>query len=145
MNVRTIHTVKEEQFQNAWDNAVPPVLTAVENEAVTIQAREASNDQILNGSSVEAVTELDFARVNPVHGPVAIQGARPGDILQVDIHAIEVQPWGWTANIPGFGLLAQTSPEVGLRIVALSEANAVASQHHLFPGARYACSQAPAS
>jgi acetamidase/formamidase len=116
MNVRTIHTVKEEQFQNAWDNAVPPVLTAVENEAVTIQAREASNGQILNGSSVEAVTELDFARVNPVHRPVAIQGARPGDILQVDIHAIEVQPWGWTANIPGFGLLAEEYQEPFLHI-----------------------------
>jgi acetamidase/formamidase len=107
MNVRTIHSVNQEQFQNTWDNAVPPVLTVTENEAVTIRAREASNGQILPGSSVDAVTELDFARVNPVHGPVAIQGARPGDILQVDIHTIEVQPWGWTANIPGFGLLAE--------------------------------------
>jgi acetamidase/formamidase len=107
MNVRTIHSVNQEQFQNTWDNAVPPVLTVTENEAVTIRAREASNGQILPGSSVDAVTELDFSRVNPVHGPVAIQGARPGDILQVDIHTIEVQPWGWTANIPGFGLLAE--------------------------------------
>jgi acetamidase/formamidase len=107
MNVRTIHSVNQEQFQNTWDNAVPPVLTVAENEAVTIRAREASNGQILPGSSVDAVTGLDFSRVNPVHGPVAVQGARPGDILQVDIHTIEVQPWGWTANIPGFGLLAE--------------------------------------
>lgn len=116
MNVRTIHTVKEAQFQNAWDNAIASVLTAAENEAVTIQAREASNGQIRPGSSVEAVTDLDFARVNPVHGPIAIQGARPGDVLQIDIHTIEVQRWGWTANIPGFGLLAEEYQEPFLHI-----------------------------
>lgn len=116
MNVRTIHSVQTDQFQNAWDNAVAPVLTVAENEAVTIRTREASNGQILTDSGVDAVTSLDFARVNPVHGPIAIRDARPGDVLQVDIHSIDIQAWGWTANIPGFGLLADTYQEPFLHI-----------------------------
>jgi acetamidase/formamidase len=116
MNVRTIHSVSEEQFQNAWDNAVPPVLTVSENETITIRTREASNGQILTDSSVGAVTELDFARVNPVHGPIAIQNAGPGDVVQIDLHSIDVGPWGWTANIPGFGLLADEYEEPFLHI-----------------------------
>ena len=130
MNVRTIHTVKAEQFQNAWDNAVPPLLTAAENEAVTIQTLEASGGQISPGSGVEAVTGLDFTRVNPVHGPIAIQGARPGDVLQVDIHAIDVQPWGWTANIPGFGLLAEEYEQPFLHVWELDLEQNVAQFRH---------------
>src|SRR5579859_1026265 len=116
MNVRTIHSVSEEQFQNAWDNAVPPVLTVSENETITIRTREASNGQILTDSGIGAITELDFARVNPVHGPIAVQNARPGDVVQIDLHSIEVQSWGWTANIPGFGLLADEYAEPFLHI-----------------------------
>jgi acetamidase/formamidase len=106
MQARTIHSVTEEQFQNVWDNAVPPILTVAENEAVTIRTREASNGQIHPESDAAAITRMDFTQVNPVHGPLAIQGARPGDVLQVDIHSIGIASWGWTANIPGFGLLA---------------------------------------
>jgi acetamidase/formamidase len=116
MNVRTIHTVHEQQFQNAWDNAVPPVLTVGESEVVTIHTREASNGQLGTGSTVDAVTRLDFSNVNPVHGPIAVQGARPGDVLQVDLHTIDVQSWGWTANIPGFGLLTEEYHEPFLHI-----------------------------
>jgi acetamidase/formamidase len=116
MNVRTIHSVNEQQFQNAWDNAVPPVLTVGEGEAVTIHTREASNGQIVTESTVEAVTRLDFSNVNPVHGPIAVHGARPGDVLQIDLHSIDVSSWGWTANIPGFGLLTEELNEPFLHI-----------------------------
>ncbi len=132
MNVRTIHTITEDQFQNAWDNAVPPVLTVTENEPITIQTHEASGGQILPGSGVEAITGLDFTRVNPVHGPVAVEGAHPGDVLQVDIHSIEIQSWGWTANIPGFGLLADEYVEPFLHIWDLDEERVA----HFRPGIR---------
>lgn len=116
MIVRSIHSVSTEQYQNTWDNSVTPVLTVREDEAVTIETREASNLQIVPGSGVEAVTEMDFTRVNPVHGPIAVEGARPGDVLQVDIHSIDIQSWGWTANIPGFGLLAEEFGEPFLHV-----------------------------
>jgi acetamidase/formamidase len=106
MTVRSIHSVSREQFQNTWDNSVPPVLTVRENETVTIATLDASNLQIDTGSTIDAVTNLDFGRVNPVHGPIVVEGAHPGDVLQVDLHSIDIQSWGWTANIPGFGLLA---------------------------------------
>ncbi|MGH2561260.1 MAG: acetamidase/formamidase family protein [Thermomicrobiales bacterium] len=39
-------------------------------------------------------------------GPVAIEGAMPGDALQIDVVSVEPAPWGWTSFSPGFGLLA---------------------------------------
>jgi acetamidase/formamidase len=78
---------------------------------VTFQTRDSGNNQIQPGADVAAVQALDFSRVNPITGPIAIAGAQPGDVLQVDIQAIETQDWGWTANIPGFGLLAEEYPD----------------------------------
>lgn len=119
MTVRSIHSVGREQFQNVWDNAVPPVLTVRPGEAVTIATREASNLQITRDSGVEAIEQLDFGAVNPVHGPIAVEGAHPGDVLQVDLHAIDIVDWGWTANIPDFGLLSQEYRDPFLHIWTL--------------------------
>lgn len=117
MQTRSIHNVSNEQFQQFWDNSVSPVVTVGENEPVTIQTVEGSNRQIFPGNTVEAVTALDFSRVNPVHGPVCVQGAQPGDVLEVELMEIELsQSWGWTANIPGFGLLADEFTEPYLHI-----------------------------
>jgi acetamidase/formamidase len=47
---------------------------------------------------------------------VQVEGARPGDDLIVTLLGIDTADWGWTANIPGFGLLADDFPEPYLRI-----------------------------
>src|SRR6185312_6667307 len=62
------------------------------------------------------VARLDFAKVNPVTGPVFIDGARPGDALKVTIHEFKPSGVGWTANIPGFGLLADQFTEPALHV-----------------------------
>ena len=59
---------------------------------------------------------LDFGKVNPVTGPVYIDGAKPGDALKVTIDSFKPSGWGWTANIPGFGLLADQFEEPALHI-----------------------------
>jgi acetamidase/formamidase len=45
-----------------------------------------------------------------------VKGARPGDVLAVDILELRPRDWGWTAIIPGFGLLADEFGEPWLRI-----------------------------
>ena len=45
-----------------------------------------------------------------------VKGAEPGDTLAVELLEFRPQPWGWTAIIPGFGLLADEYPDPWLRI-----------------------------
>lgn len=63
-----------------------------------------------------ALNLLVFSQLDQVNGPVHVAGAEPGDTLQVEVLEIETADWGWTALIPGFGLLADEFTEPQLKI-----------------------------
>ena len=44
---------------------------------------DASCGQIVEGSTVETIRTLDFSRVDQVNGPIYVEGAAPGDTLEV--------------------------------------------------------------
>ncbi len=112
----TIHSVREDAFNYVWDNSIAPALEVEPGDAVELRVRDASDEQITAGSGAEDVEKLDFTHVNPVSGPVFVRGARPGDVLEVELLDFRPRGWGWTALIPGFGLLADEFPEPWLRI-----------------------------
>lgn len=119
MSYRTIH---RERHHFGWNNAFEPVLRVAPGDAVSFEVVEASGGQLTRSSTTQDVAELDFARVNPVTGPVYVEGAQPGDALVVEILDFEESGWGWTAIIPGFGLLADDFPTPFLHISAYGAA-----------------------
>ncbi len=110
------HTLHDHQGHLGWNNALAPVLTIAPGETVEFHPLEASGGQLTATSTVADIARLDFGRVNPVVGPVYIDGAEPGDALKVTILSMEPSGWGWTANIPGFGLLADQFTEPALHL-----------------------------
>jgi acetamidase/formamidase len=112
----SIHDVRPDAFNYVWDNSIEPVLEVTSGEVVEFSLRDASDEQIQANSTSESVAKLDFGHVNPISGPVYVQGAQPGDVLAVEILEFRPREWGWTALIPGFGLLAEEFPEPWLRI-----------------------------
>src|SRR5262249_22747570 len=50
-------------------------------------------------------TGLPAGAIHPLTGPVAVKGARPGDLLEVEFLDIQPQPWAFSAIIPGLGFL----------------------------------------
>jgi acetamidase/formamidase len=114
--MRAVKTIHSHQHHFGWDNSLAPVLTVVPGDVVTFEVVDASGGQLGPDSPPADVARLDFSRVNPVTGPVFIEGAEPGDALQVTVIGLEGSGWGWTAIIPGFGLLADDFTEPGLHI-----------------------------
>jgi formamidase len=49
--------------------------------------------------------------IHPLTGPVYVNGAESGDLLQVEIGEITPEPFGFTVQIPGFGFLRDYFPE----------------------------------
>jgi acetamidase/formamidase len=114
--MNSLHELRRDAYNAVWDNSIAPALEIESGEAVELHARDASDEQILETSTARDVAELDFDRVNPVSGPVFVKGARPGDTLAVELLEFRPRGWGWTAIIPGFGLLADEFPDPWLRI-----------------------------
>jgi acetamidase/formamidase len=110
------HTIHARHHHHGWDNSLEPVLRVAPGDTVTFETVDASGGQLSAASTMDDVRALDFARVNPVTGPVYINGAEPGDAVKVTLRHFAPSGWGWTANIPGFGLLADQFPEPALHI-----------------------------
>ena len=115
------HTIHDHQHHFGWDNSLDPTLRINPGETITFETIDASGGQLNVNSKVEDVVKLDFGKVNPVTGPVYIEGAEPGDALKVTIKDFKPSGWGWTANIPGFGLLADDFTEAYLKTWTLDK------------------------
>lgn len=103
MSLRTIH---RHQHHLGWDNGNAPLLRVAPGERIALELMDASRGLMTPAATAATVGELDIGNANPLTGPVHIEGAQPGDTLVVHIHDYAITPWGWTAIIPGFGLLA---------------------------------------
>ncbi|MFO7545877.1 MAG: acetamidase/formamidase family protein [Trueperaceae bacterium] len=118
MPFKTIH---DQHHHFGWDNAFEPVLTIEPGDEVEFGIVDASGGQLTAASTTADVATLDFAKVNPVTGPVRILGAEPGDAIAIEVLGFEPSGWGWTALIPGFGLLADEFPEPALHVSRYDE------------------------
>jgi acetamidase/formamidase len=99
-----------------WDNSIAPQVTVAPGDVVELETHEASDGQVRPGVGTEVLANLDFSVIHPLTGPVAIAGAEPGDVLEVEIVDIRPQEWGWTGILPGFGLLADDFAEPYLKV-----------------------------
>ena len=110
------HTIHAHQSHIGWNNAFPPILSIAPGETITFDSRDSSDGQITAASTAADIATLDFGRINPVCGPVFIDGAQPGDAIRITIEHFAPSGFGWTANIPGFGLLAAQFADPALHL-----------------------------
>jgi acetamidase/formamidase len=108
------HTIHHQH--HGWDNSLAPAVRIAPGESLEFEVIDASGGQLSATSSVADLQRLDFSRINPLVGPVHVDGAEPGDILQVTVLSFAPSGWGWTANIPGFGLLAEEFTQPALHL-----------------------------
>jgi acetamidase/formamidase len=117
----SLHSIRGDPVSFVWDNSISPAIEVESGEVIELEAADASGGQLGPDSTPADVPGLDFDRVNPITGPVFVRGAKPGDVLSVEILELRPRDWGWTAIIPGFGLLAEEFSEPWLRISEVSE------------------------
>jgi acetamidase/formamidase len=119
------HHLPDERVHFAWDVGHEPVLAIDSGDTVVVWTRDVSDNQIGPDSDTSVIASLDWDRVYPLAGPIAVNGAQPGDTLAVEILDIHTQGWGWAAILPGLGLLADDFPDAYLKIFDLSHGDVV--------------------
>ena len=114
------HHLPDDQVHFLWDTGNEPVLVVDSGDTVVVWTRDVSDNQIGPDSDASVIAGLDWDRVYPLSGPIAVDGAEPGDTLEIEVLDIHTQGWGWTAVLPGLGLLPEDFPDAYLRIFDLS-------------------------
>jgi acetamidase/formamidase len=115
------YTIHGAQHHFGWDNSLAPAERVEPGSTILFHCQDSSAGQLGPSSTVADVMALDFGKINPVSGPIYVEGAEPGDAIKVTIESFAPRAnagrgFGWTANIPGFGLLADQFTDPALHI-----------------------------
>ncbi|MFC4638753.1 acetamidase/formamidase family protein [Deinococcus hohokamensis] len=119
-----------EHIHTVWDCSLPPTLHVATGAEIELQTLDASYGgvarQVQEGKLAcpEALRDVVLASAyavrpntagqpgHPLTGPIFVEGAQPGDTLQVDLLEVGTGAWGWNACRPGgIGLLDDEVPE----------------------------------
>ena len=101
MPIKPDYTIHGDKCHYGWNRSIEPVVKVSPGSILEIEAVDAGGGQITSDSTLEDVKNIDFDRVNPVTGPVYVDGVEPGDALKVTILSLKPSGWGWSAVIPG--------------------------------------------
>lgn len=118
---------------NRWHPDIEPTVEVEPGQAVGMETLDAFDGQIKPSTTDAEIGHLNLNLIHPLTGPVYIKGAEPGDILEVTVLQIDPQPFGYTAQVPGFGFLRDLFPDP--YVVRWNIANNAATSEDL-PGVR---------
>jgi formamidase len=88
---------------NRWHPSIPPVAQLHDGEELLVDTRDGIDAQIAPGEI--DLAQLDLRRGHPLTGPFHVEGAQPGDLLEVTIEEIDPARFGFTLVRPGAGPL----------------------------------------
>jgi len=112
------HRTGPPHIHHDWDRDREPVLAIKPGDVVHFDLPITGEGQVSEGSSIDEVV-WDFDTIYNLVGPVFVEGAEPGDTLEVEILELTPGPWGWTAFIPELGLLPDDFPDPFLKVYDL--------------------------
>ncbi|MGE0826847.1 MAG: acetamidase/formamidase family protein [Candidatus Binatia bacterium] len=96
---------------NRWHPDIAPVVRVEPGQVVGLETRDALDGQVKPITTAADLLNTNLGIVHPLTGPVYVNGAEPGDVLEVKIVEVEPQPFGFTVQIPGFGFLRDAFTE----------------------------------
>ena len=131
MAQHVVHVTPSTVQWGYFDARVKPVLTVKPGETVTIDTIVGIPEMLerLGAATDAPIREMKemYAKVKDrgpgphfMTGPVFIDGAMPGDVLEVDIQAIRLRsPYGWMMIDKGAGTLPEDFPYLREKLVPL--------------------------
>ena len=112
-------------LHNRWNRDLPPAATVRPGEVIQLLCRDALDiGEAARTLTPERTLTLDLGGVHPLTGPVEVEGAEPGDILEVEV--LDVSPlvdFGYVVISPALGLFGSLRPHVAAPLSAFTEAS----------------------
>ncbi|KAI0064946.1 Acetamidase Formamidase [Artomyces pyxidatus] len=133
---------EQKGLHNRWHPDIPPVATVKPGEVFKLECIDWTGAQIGNNDNSDDIKNVDLTKIHNLTGPVAIEGAEPGDCLVVDILDVtpfEQMPWGYTGIFElenGGGLFAREFQSRACKAIWDFKGVYATSRH--IPGVRFA-------
>ena len=108
------HTLSAEPTHSRWDRSLRPRLSIAAGDTVHLECVDSSGAQLRPGMTLAEYAGIDRGRIHALTGPIYIEGAEPGDVLQIDILKVAHKGWGWSSVVPGLGFLKERFTELYL-------------------------------
>ncbi len=115
------HTLTADQTHNKFSSTIEPVLRVQSGAVIEVFTEEASDQELNIHSTSASIAGINDDLIHPITGPVYVEGAKPGDILTINLLEIEIGDWGWLGVFPGFGILAEEFDQPYLRTFNLDD------------------------
>lgn len=100
------HFLDKSITYNAWDNSLAPRLTIDSGDTVLVEMNDASDGQVSPGMTAAEFTKIAFEKIHALTGPIAVNGAKAGDTLKIEILQYIHKGWAWTSINPELCFLA---------------------------------------
>lgn len=101
----TTHLLEAQPTHSRWNRQLEPRLAIASGDSVRFICDDASGGQVRPGMTTEEFLSIDRGRIHALTGPVWIDGAELGDVIEIEILAVEHNGWGWSSVIEGLGFL----------------------------------------
>ncbi len=127
-----MHIVPANQTTFSFRPDAEPVLRVRPGEVVRFETSPEPVERLF-AAGAEWIEVVDVRAINAVTGPVFIESVMPGDAVSVEVLAVEPRDWGWSAAIPGFGLLDGLLPEPMLQRLPIRNDEVIVSDRVRLP------------
>ncbi|PLS03698.1 acetamidase/formamidase family protein [Neobacillus cucumis] len=118
-----MYRVEKKNLVYAMSDKNKPALYAENGSTIVFETCDCFENQITSADT--PFNELDWDRINPATGPVFVEGAEPGDILEVKIEKIQLADQGVMVTGPGLGVIGEELSENVIRIVPIRDGKAI--------------------
>ncbi len=105
------HALSAEPTHSLWNRNLPPRLRIAPGDTVHLDCLDSSGAQVHSGMTVDEFLKIDRTRIHALSGPIFLEGAQPGDVLQIDVLEVAHKGWGWSSIINGLGFLKERFTE----------------------------------
>lgn len=103
----TEHALSAEPTHSVWDRSLQPRIRIAPGDTVQVECVDASGGQVYPGMTTTEYLRIDRTRIHALTGPIWVEGAEPGDVLQIDVLATRHAGWGWSSIVEGLGFLKE--------------------------------------
>ena len=105
------HCSEDPNCFNRYHPEIPSKASANVGDMIIFHTRDALDSEFRLDSTADDLATVDLGLVHPMTGPVSVNGANRGDVIEVEIVDIEPDEYGYTVIAPGFGFLRDVFTE----------------------------------